>query len=272
MAVSSSSPLSRTLRIGIVGFGPFGQFLATTMMKQGHTLTATSRSDHSQLCARLGISFFRGMNEFIEAENDVIMLCTSILSLTEVLKSLPLHCLKRPTLFADVLSVKEGPREVLLQVLPEESDVLCTHPMFGPESGRDGWNGLAFMYERVRIRDEATCSSFLHIFESEGCRMLEMSCEEHDKLAARSQFLTHTIGRILSEMEIESTPIDTKGFQTLIQLKDSTIRDSFDLYSGLFVHNKFAKQELNNLALAFEKVKQKLEEMNEKSDLSMQPL
>lgn len=56
------------------------------------------------------------MTEFIEAENDVIMLCTSILSLTEVLKSLPLHCLKRPTLFADVLSVKEGPREVLLQV------------------------------------------------------------------------------------------------------------------------------------------------------------
>lgn len=53
------------------------------------------------------------------------------------------------------------------KVLPEESDVLCTHPMFGPESGRDGWNGLAFMYERVRIRDEATCSSFLHIFESE---------------------------------------------------------------------------------------------------------
>lgn len=30
--------------------------------------------------------------------------------------------------------------------------------------------------------------------------------------------------------------------------------------------------QLNNLVLAFEKVKQKLEEMNEKSDLSMQPL
>lgn len=25
--------------------------------------------------------------------------------------------------------------------------------------------------------------------------MLEMSCEEHDKVAAKSQFLTHTIGR-----------------------------------------------------------------------------
>lgn len=29
----------------------------------------------------------------------------------------------------------------------------------------------------------------------QGCRMVEMSCTEHDKFAARSQFLTHTIGR-----------------------------------------------------------------------------
>lgn len=53
------------------------------------------------------------------------------------------------------------------QVLPQESDVLCTHPMFGPESGKDGWKGLNFMYEKVRIRNEAICSSFLQIFESE---------------------------------------------------------------------------------------------------------
>jgi len=54
-----------------------------------------------------------------------------------------------------------------LQVLPEESDILCTHPMFGPESGKDGWNNLNFMYDKVRIRDETTCSDFLHIFASE---------------------------------------------------------------------------------------------------------
>jgi arogenate dehydrogenase (NADP+) len=45
--------------------------------------------------------------------------------------------------------------------------VLCTHPMFGSDSGKDGWKDLNFMYERVRIRDEDTCSSFLQIFESE---------------------------------------------------------------------------------------------------------
>lgn len=32
--------------------------------------------------------------------------------------------------------------------------------------------------------------------------MLEMSCEEHDKLAARSQFLTHTIARYYNAFPI----------------------------------------------------------------------
>ncbi|KAA8539526.1 hypothetical protein F0562_026218 [Nyssa sinensis] len=261
---SSSSSTSITLKIGIVGFGPFGQFLAKTMIKQGHAIRTTSRSDYTQLCGHLGITFFRNMDAFLESDNDVILLCTSILSLSEVIKAMPFHCLKRPTLFADVLSVKEHARDLLLQVLPEEADVLCTHPMFGPESGKDGWKDLTFVYDRVRIRDEAICSSFLKIFGSEGCKMLEMPCEEHDRLAARSQFLTHIIARTLSEMEINSTSIDTKNFQTLVKLKESTVRDSFDLFSGLFIHNKFAKQELENLELALDKVKQKLlDRMNE---------
>ncbi|KAF3433324.1 hypothetical protein FNV43_RR24426 [Rhamnella rubrinervis] len=269
MSVSSSSSSSTNLKIGIIGFGPFAQFLAKTMINQGHTITAASRTDYSELCHDLGVSFFRDVEAFLEAENDVILICTSIVSLSEVLKTIPLHCLKRPTLFADVLSVKEHPREVLLQVLPEHSDILCTHPMFGPESGKNGWKDLTFVYDRVRIRNEATCSSFLQIFEREaGCIMLEMSCEEHDKMAARSQFITHTIGRILSEMEIKSTPINTKGFETLIQLKENTMKDSFDLYSGLFLHNRFSKQELENLELAFKNIKLRLlGRVNEVQDL-----
>ncbi|XP_021660550.2 arogenate dehydrogenase 1, chloroplastic isoform X2 [Hevea brasiliensis] len=247
---TSSSCQSSTLKLGIIGFGPFAQFLAKTMIKQGHTLRATSRSDHSQLCQDLGISYFRDAITFLEADNDVILICTSILSLPEVLKSMPLHGLKRQTLFADVLSVKEYPRDLLLKVLPEESDILCTHPMFGPESAKDGWKDLAFVYDK-------------------GCRMLEMSCEEHDKMAARSQFLTHTIGRVLSEMEIKSTPISTKGFESLVQLKEGTVKDSFDLFSGLFLCNRFAKEELKNLEISFEKVKLKLlDMMNVRQDIN----
>ncbi|KAF6143405.1 hypothetical protein GIB67_029574 [Kingdonia uniflora] len=72
--------------------------------------------------------------------------------------------------------------------------------MFGPESGRNGWKGLPFVYDKVRIgRDESRvnwCERFLNIFVQEGCRMEEMSCKEHDKNAAESQFITHTVGRL----------------------------------------------------------------------------
>ena len=31
--------------------------------------------------------------------------------------------------------------------------------------------------------------------------MVEMSCEEHDQLAASTQFITHTVGRMLGAMQ-----------------------------------------------------------------------
>lgn len=36
------------------------------------------------------------------------------------------------------------------------------------------------------------------------------------------------------------------------------MRESFDLYSGLFIHNRFAREELRKLELAFETTKQQL--------------
>jgi len=39
----------------------------------------------------------------------------------------------------------------MLENLPADCDVLCTHPMFGPESGKYGWQGLPFAYDKVRI-------------------------------------------------------------------------------------------------------------------------
>ncbi|XLU20317.1 hypothetical protein S245_056383, partial [Arachis hypogaea] len=114
----------------------------------------------------------------------VILLCTSILSTVKVLKSLPFQRLKRSTLFADVLSVKEFPRNLFLQHLLPDFDVLCTHPMFGLQSGKNGCKKLPLVYEKVRIRNEESrilrCYGFLDIFASEGLQMVEMSCAKHD--------------------------------------------------------------------------------------------
>ena len=100
----------------------------------------------------------------------------------------PLLQFKRSTLFVVVLSVKEFARDLLLNLLPADCDLICAHPMFGPQSARYNWRGRFFVDENVRIGDEESiiswCEKFLNVFAREGLEMVEMSCAEHDKHAA----------------------------------------------------------------------------------------
>lgn len=253
---------SSKLKIAIVGFGNYGQFLAKAFVRQGHSVLAYSRSDYHSIAVSLGVAFFSDPNDLCEQHPDVMLICTSILSTESVLSALPLQRLRRNTLFVDVLSVKEFPKNIFLQVLPNHFDILCTHPMFGPESGKDGWRNLPFVFDKVRVGDEdsrvARAETFLDIFKKEGCTMVEMTCAEHDLHAAGSQFITHTTGRILEKLHLESTPINTKGYETLLKLVENTASDSFDLYYGLFMYNKNAMEQLERLDMAFESLKKEL--------------
>ncbi|CAN6173553.1 unnamed protein product [Urochloa humidicola] len=250
------------LKIAVVGFGNYGQFLARTLVAQGHTVLAHSRSDHSAAAAALGAHFFPDPHDLCECHPDVVLLATSILSAEAVVRSLPVHRLRRDTLFADVLSVKEFPKNLLLNSLPPDFDIICTHPMFGPESASDGWAGLPFVFDEVRVgacpARRARADAFLGVFAREGCRMVEMPCAEHDAHAAGSQFLTHTVGRMLAALELRPTPVDTRGYETLLRLVDNTCSDSFDLYNGLFMYNKNSTELLNRLEWAMDSVKTKL--------------
>ena len=192
----------------------------------------------------------------------MVILCTSILSLDAVLSSFPLARLRRSTLVCDVLSVKVFPKNLFLARLPPTVDVLCLHPMFGPESGKAAWTGLPLVYDRVRVGADAArarrCDALLAAFASEGCRMVEMSCEEHDRVAASSQFITHTVGRMLGAMALPDSPIATKGYTSLLSLVENTAKDSFDLYYGLFMYNENATEELARMEAAFDSVKRQL--------------
>ena len=184
----------------------------------------------------------------------------------------------------------------MLEHLPSECDILCTHPMFGPDSGKNGWHNLNFVYERTRIDQmvldpksvishsnesfvDATgglhsihedseshvegvdrVERFLSIWEEEGCHMVPMSCAEHDSHAANSQFITHLMGRILGNQGLAPTPIDTMGFQSVLKLIDSTTADSFDLFYGLYKYNQNSMNTIIHLQSAMADVVQKLKE------------
>ena len=129
----------RPLKIGIVGFGRFGQFIAKSFTKYGHVV-GTSRSDYAAVAQDMGATYIpmSDMEKFVVEEDlDVIVLAVSIVSFDETVKELVPHLVTRMErkgvnscpLIVDVLSVKEHPRKILLDNLPEECDVLCTHPV-----------------------------------------------------------------------------------------------------------------------------------------------
>jgi len=291
---------SRPLTIGIVGFGRFGQFIARAFTKYGRVV-ATSRSDYTELAKGMDVTYVKLSDPaaFLDQDLDVIVLATSIVSFEDTVRNLSTHIKayiektanNRGPLIVDVLSVKEYPRQILLDLLPKESDILCTHPMFGPDSGKDGWNGLNFVYERTRI-DGATSDPkrskksieedsdknqsvshvegmdrierFLSIWEEEGCRMVALSCKDHDSYAANSQFLTHLMGRILGEQGLKSTPIDTKGFENVLKLVETTTADSFDLFYGLYKYNQNSIDTIIKLRDSMDGVVKVLQDMEEK--------
>ncbi|CAE7717973.1 TYRAAT2 [Symbiodinium pilosum] len=83
--------------------------------------------------------------------------------------------------------------------------------MFGPQSGKHGWGGLPFVFERVRLNNARRCEEFLKWWSNQGCRMVDMTCELHDEVAAGSQFVTHFTGRVLERLALSNTPINTKA-------------------------------------------------------------
>ncbi|GJQ09088.1 hypothetical protein GpartN1_g879.t1 [Galdieria partita] len=249
---------SRPLKIGIVGFGNFGQFLAKTFVKQGHKVIGTSRSSYEAEAKSIGALYVPKATDMLDHEPDVVLFCTSITSTRSVIEAFPIDAL-RGKLVVDVLSVKAYPKKLLLELLPPGVDILCTHPMFGPESGRHSWKSLPFVYEQVRISDTIRCETFLGIFSSALCTMIPMSCELHDSYAASSQFITHTTGRMLAKLNLVSTPINTKGYESLLGVVETTCKDSFDLYYGLYKYNPNAKLELEKLEQALQALRKELE-------------
>lgn len=266
MRMSAQASTGPKPRVGVIGFGSFGQFLARRLVLW-YDVYATNRSDESAAANAMGVLWCSSVEMLLEQRLDIVILAVSILSFETVLRRLAQGLKERgldagagTLLVVDVLSVKVHAKTSMLAILPDSCDILCTHPMFGPESGKHGWTGLPFVFERVRLFNAKRCEEHLQWWRDQNVRMTDMTCELHDDLAAGSQFVTHFTGRMLNELAMRSTPINTKGFEALLQLVDGTCKDSFDLFFALYKFNPHSEEQLSAMEEAMRSVVQQLRE------------
>lgn len=224
--------------IGLIGYGRFGrlsvQHLATDCDVVVHTRDDTKEADIRQAGGRL-VSLAEAC-----AQNTVL-LCVPISVMQDTLSHIaPL--LKPGTLVVDVCSVKVLPVQWMLQQLPQNVDILATHPMFGPDSANHSLAGHKLVVCPERIAS-SRLEPILAWMKSKQLDVIEATPEEHDHKIAVSLALTHFIGRSLSAFGAQPMNIDTEGYKRLLHILGVVENDTWQLFVDMHRYNPYAQEE-----------------------------
>jgi prephenate dehydrogenase len=220
--------------IGIIGFGQMAQFMAK-FLTPNFEVFASDRADRSDAARRLGARF---VPLATAAGRDIVMLAVPIGKVRDCLNEIRVF-LKQNVLLMDVCSVKANPVNAMLELAPAGAEIVGTHPLFGPQSGKNGIAGLKIVVCPARTTKLESIRRFLEALKLE---VIVCSPEEHDRAMAETQALEHFIGRALINLDAKEGRITTPTFRNLIALKDAFREDSIELFNSIQNDNPFAKE------------------------------
>ena len=219
--------------IGLIGLGRFGK-MAYSYLPQGTRLRVYD-SDPTKL---EGIAEAASFYDVIASQ--LVILCIPISAIEPTCRDMAPH-LRPGQVVLDTCSVKEAPLRSLLTLLPSHVEVLGTHPLFGPDSGREGIEGLKIALCPVRIRPE-TYEVIRIYLEAQRLMVIETTAEDHDRCIARSQAIFHLIARAIKELGWGGQSISTPGPTTFYRLVESVQHDTDQLFQDLERENPYAEE------------------------------
>ena len=191
--------------LGIVGFGNFGRFMCTHLRSR-FNIRVHDRLDIADEAAQLGVKS-APLPEV--AASEVLVLAVPVQNMEDVLRDLR-GMPRLPELVMDVGSVKVKPLDLMARYLPKRVDIVGTHPMFGPQSGRHGIAGLKVVLCPLRTRRLALIRDFLS--RDMRLEVLEMTPEKHDSEMAYIQGLTHWMAKALREIKLPDLGLATPAY------------------------------------------------------------
>ncbi len=147
--------------------------------------------------------------------------------------------LREGQIVVDTCSVKEKPIAEMLTHLPESVQLLGTHPLFGPDSGELGIEGLKIALCPVRI-ERAAYEWVCGCLKQLGLTLMETTPQEHDKQIARSQAIFHLIAQTIKELQWAGQAISTPGPEEFYRLIESVQHDTDQLFFDMERGNPYA--------------------------------
>jgi prephenate dehydrogenase len=240
------------MKLGVYGLGRFGNFWAGQLARQ-LPVRGYSRRPKADVNETIEV-----VDEERLFDCDILVLCVAISAMDEVCRRIaPL--LRPGTLVMDTCSVKVYPVAVMERYFADSVQILGTHPMFGPDSGRNGIQGLPLVYSPRRVRSDF--DTYLRkLFLTMGLRLVELSPDEHDRNAAYTQGITHFLGRVLQDLDLAPSPIATLGYSKLLEIIEQTCNDPEQLFIDLQRYNPHTHEMRESLRASLDRFMLKLKE------------
>lgn len=221
--------------IGFIGFGSFGQFIMPYLTPY-FNVTVFDKRDVKLDCQRLGVKY-ASLQETCQKE--IVVLGVPVQFLEALLIEIK-NYINPSAIVVDVSSVKVKPVDLMLKYLSTENQIIGLHPLFGPQSGKNGIAGLNLVFCPVRTSRYGNMIKFFS--QTLKLNLLERSAELHDKQMAYVQALTHFVGRAVNNMDIPDVEQKTPAYQHLIDIKKNLGQDSMDLFLTIENENPYAKE------------------------------
>jgi len=234
--------------VSVYGYGRFGKLWAD-VLSEDFLVKVYSRRGLKKEEVSKGVKISSIEDLF---DCDAMFFCVAISSFEQVLIDSQKY-FKKNTLFFDTCSVKFFPAEWMNKYIPKESQIIATHPMFGPDSYNNPDSKLPMVMCNIRSQKDIF-KEWKKYFADKQMRVEEMSPDEHDKMVAYSQGITHYIGRVLADLNLQPTRINTLGYGKLLEIIQQTCNDNWQLFLDLQRFNPYTKNMREELHDSLEKI------------------
>ncbi|MCP4561216.1 MAG: prephenate dehydrogenase [Bosea sp.] len=219
--------------VGLMGFGAFGRLIARHLKPHCRLLAFDPA-----LPADAASGGIIAADPAQIAACDIVILAVPVAALSEAIATLRPH-LRAGAIVVDVGSVKIDPAMTMLAELPDDVEIVGTHPLFGPQSGRDGIAGLKIAICPIRGRSAWRIAAILRRVLR--LKVIMTTPEAHDREAALVQGLTHLIAKILVRMEPLPRRMTTASFDLLMRATEMVRHDSPAVFLAIEQANPHAR-------------------------------
>ncbi len=222
--------------LGLIGVGAFGAFAVPHLTPHFELVLHDGHRDLTDIARQQGCV----VGDIHQAARcDVVVLAVPVQQMEKAMTEIAPD-LKPGALVLDVASVKMKPTAWMKQLLPAHVDAVGLHPLFGPQSGKEGIAGLKIVVCNVRGARDTVVHSFLK--DRLGLNVSATTPEDHDRQLAYVQGLTHLIAKVVVAMDLPDFRLRTKTYDYMLKMVEMVRYDSDELFKAIERENPFTAE------------------------------